>query len=703
MPLVCRTLGPGLILGLALAGCPAPEPLPPKPPPRSKVHLRAFTETSPVTALATINGFVFANKGATLERWSGEQVLELSGTHGLPGARVLALAADSKRGWLWIATDGGVGYYDGKRETFEAMPSSPLAIDLGVEAPPPPAPIAPGAGASARPASPHGPVAPAPPVPGAPGLPAPSLPPRAAPPPLALAAAVDGGLWIGHPRGLFYVSAKGGWTSTPIADPINALHAGRDGWLWIGSDRGLIGRDPAGKTFQFGPAQGCEVVTVRWIAAAPGSGVIVVGEDAGGRQRIAIGRGGIWSSYKLSPNVRWNAGTPVGDALVVMTGDGLYAVRAGPAPVPEPLSRDGARLLSVNSRSADVFHIMRLPAALPAGATTLGADDRGLLVGTQELGVARIPLDSRVPLGWLRRAAMLDGAGALTVLCQAKDDCWLATGAPHAWRWHGESFVAAGPPDDVVLAMVRGQHGALYGLHRKPDGRAIEISRIEGETWTPLGIRLETPGPGPEVSFARIAPSGQLWVGLRYRDDGELRPWGIATVDLDLGAVAYHHASLDPGERKLGILPVPVGVVDAAFLGEDEVWMASRQGAVRMTGDQVTVWNEGTQLVSELLNAVAVTAGGLVFVASPDGVGTYDGERWRFPPELRFTTNDLALGADSRLWLATERGVAIYDGKKVRRLDVRRGMVENQVLDITLDELGRVWTRGPHSLAVITP
>jgi len=74
-----------------------------------------------------------------------------------------------------------------------------------------------------------------------------------------------------------------------------------------------------------------------------------------------------------------------------------------------------------------------------------------------------------------------------------------------------------------------------------------------------------------------------------------------------------------------------------------------------------------------------------------------------FAPELRFAVNDLVLDTLGRLWMATERGLAIFDGKRVRRLDVRRGMVENQILDVTLDEFGRVWTRGPHSLAVVTP
>jgi ligand-binding sensor domain-containing protein len=124
---------------------------------------------------------------------------------------------------------------------------------------------------------------------------------------------------------------------------------------------------------------------------------------------------------------------------------------------------------------------------------------------------------------------------------------------------------------------------------------------------------------------------------------------------------------------------------------------------VLLRGDDVTVWNEGNQLESELLSAIAVSPGGVVYVATPDGVGTYDGERWRFPGELRFAVNDLVLARDGRLWMATERGIAIFDGKKVRRMDVRRGLVENQVLDVTVDEFGRVWARGPKSLIMVTP
>jgi len=653
---------------VVIVACSDPPPVVAPTPPRAKVRLRAFTEPTAADAVAALGKDVFVAKGDSLERWRADGTLvELSSQRGLPGRHVLALAPDARRDRVWIVTDGGLSYYDRKSDTLEALPPSPLAAELGLAAP------------------------------------LDDAEPRPLPTVVATAAA-DDGVWIGHSRGLYYASRKGGWSSSPITDPVTALHAGKDGWLWVGTDRGLIGREPSGKTFTVGPTQGCDVVTVRWIAPAPG-GVLVVGEDASGHQRVAIGRSTVWTSFKLSPNTRWLAGAAVGDRLAVLATDGLYAVRAATSATPAPglLRKDEVRLLPAGKGEDAGVVIERLPAAAPAGARSLGSDGVDLLVGTDELGVARQPLDSARPLGWLRRAAMLDRAGSLTVLCQAKDDCWIATGAPRAWRWHGTSFAPAGPVDEVVLGMVRASDGTLYGFHRPADGNTIGLSRIDGETWTPINIRLETPGTGPEVSFAKTAPDGLLWIGLRYRDDGDLRPWGIATIDTTTGAVAYHHQSIDPKERKLGILPVPTTVVDAAFLGDTEVWMASQQGAVRMQGEQVTVWNESSQLESELLNGVAVTSGGLVFVATSDGVGTFDGERWRFTPELRFAVNDLVLDTLGRLWMATERGLAIFDGKRVRRLDVRRGMVENQILDVTLDEFGRVWTRGPHSLAVVTP
>ncbi len=624
--------------------------------------MRVFTETSPVRHVAAVGGVVFIAKAHGLERWTGDDMLVLSGTHGLIGDRVLGLAPDARRSWLWVATDGGLGYYEVASGGFVELPSSTIAASLGLG----------GDGSIAPPAS------------------------------IALAAAVDGGVWVGHARGLHHVSASG-WAPTEISDPVTALYLDAAGGLWIGTTRGLRYRRPDGSVVSIGRAQGCELVAVRAITGAPEGGVMVLGTDDGGTARLAAGSGVTWWTYTLPAGAAWTALTGLGDHTVALSDDGLVAVSR---PLTGTPARDSIKLVPMSATAgvpAPGLRVEPLAARLPGAATVVAAEGNELLVGTSELGVARVALDSLAPRGWLRRAEMLDEAGTLAVHCLGPDDCWIATGAPHAWRWRGEGFEPAGPPEGVVLAITRDADGVLYGLHRTGDHGGIAIARIDGETWVPLGVELKTPGVQSEVSFAQFAPDGLLWVGLRYHDEDSVQPWGVALVDVSLGAVAYHHASGDRRDRARGILPVPVGVVDVAFLGEDQVWMASREGAVRMQGENVKVWNEGSQLESELLSSVAVSAGGLVFVASPEGVGTYDGERWSFPPALHGNVNDLALSADGRLWLATDHGVAIFDGGNLKRIDVRRGLVENEVLDVTLDELGRVWARGPHSLTLITP
>jgi hypothetical protein len=52
--------------------------------------------------------------------------------------------------------------------------------------------------------------------------------------------------------------------------------------------------------------------------------------------------------------------------------------------------------------------------------------------------------------------------------------------------------------------------------------------------------------------------------------------------------------------------------------------------------------------------------------------------------------------------MATERGIAAWDGKKVRRVDTRRGLAENEVLNVALDQFDRVWARGPSSLTLVS-
>jgi len=641
-----------LIALALLAACPHGGDGPHGPAPAKTVRVRAFTEPSPVRLVAALGDYLFTAPAHGLDRWDRNGLaLTLDLGHGAAGDRAVALAADRGRGWLWVATESTVGYYDVAHQTFTEVPPPPKLIGLDL--------------ATVR----------------------------------TIAPSTDGGVWIGHGKGLFYVNPAGQWTATPITDPINALYSSDDGWLWLATQTGVIGKKPTGESFRFGHDQGCEIAAARVVARGPGGVVMVIGEDRSGKQEVALGGANGWSSYRVSPDAKWEASAPHGDDVIILGGGRLYRVgnRGGER---RPLTHDGWRMLAT-AGNAPAPIVDPLDVVLPAGAPSVAVWGDDVIVGSHDVGTARIAKGGAGPIAWLRRGAMFDGATSLSVACKHKDDCWVATGARRAWRWRGDGFEPDGPVDQAVLAVVRAPSGDVYALHRSGDAKKITISKVEDE-WKELAT-LETPGDHPEVSFARFSPGGLLWVGLRYHQGKEERPWGVALVDVALGAVAYHHASNDQREVKKGILPVPIGAVDGAFMDEDEIWFATSEGVARLAGKKVTIWNEANGLDSEIVRAIAASPGGIVFAGTGNGVGEYDGEKWVFPKELAFPVNDLGLAGDGRLWLATERGVALYDGKRVKRLDVRRGLIENEIEDVALDAFGRVWARGPGSITLISP
>ena len=106
---------------------------------------------------------------------------------------------------------------------------------------------------------------------------------------------------------------------------------------------------------------------------------------------------------------------------------------------------------------------------------------------------------------------------------------------------------------------------------------------------------------------------------------------------------------------------------------------------------------------AELARAITITQDGIVIVGTGAGAAVWDGKAWSFPPALQFEINDLVATHNGQVWMATERGIAAWDGKKVRRVDTRRGLAENEVLDVAADQYDRVWARGPGSLHARQP
>lgn len=614
--------------------------------------------------LASAGSFVFVGTERDLERWDDKGgMIPLSSEYGLAGRQIVALAPDADRRLVWVLTDASLGHYDASAEVYreQISPPSSMGIDFAAIAKD---------GAS-------------------------------------MASAQGGGVWIGTASGLLYVSAQGGWMSTGIKEPIRALARDRANWLWVATTSGLVVRKPTGETLRLGGTHGFTIAEPRILVEMANDRMLVIGADEAGNERLAVGAQTQWTTYRALPDAKWSAAARRGSGAVVMGGERVYRLMPASTGTVRPLSRDGMRLVPVAGGSVD-WVIDPLDVVTPPGATSIGAaaGDQ-LLIGTRDLGTARYRDGDVRPSDWLRRREMFRDAQTLSVACARAQDCWIATGARSAWRWNGDRFVAAGP-DQIVNAVVRDPAGPVYALHRSPSEKTIKLSRIEDKAWTQIPkVALATPGDAPEVAFARFASTGQLWVGLRYRDGEERRSHGIAIVELETGKVAYHRTEtadtiVDKKAKKPKMLPVPLGVVDGDVRG-DTAWFATTEGIARLSkSGEVKLWTEADELRSEIARAVTIAPNGHVIVATGAGAARWEGKTWDFPAALRFDINDVAATRNGQVWMATERGIAAWDGQKVRRVDVRRGLAENNILDIAVDQFDRVWARGPGSLTLIS-
>ncbi|WP_428263531.1 hypothetical protein [Haliangium sp.] len=643
-----------LSLVLLATGCPrTPTPQDQSGP---SERVSSFSEGSPVRALIAIPPHVFTASASGLDRWHLDtgQNLQLSAEHGLPGDRVESIAYEPSRSWLWIATEAGLTRYENQSGSFAEIPPPPQVLGL---------------------------------------LPLTEV---------VVEPAGDGGVWLGHPRGLYYTNPGGQWTETPIRDRVTALHRSRDGWLWIGTDTGLIALRPEGESYRYDKSQGCDLVQVTQIVTAPDDVPLVIGDNAEGQQRIAFLFDKRCVTYRSQPGERWLSASPRDGALLILTERRLYSL--GP---PSEDSAPGGLRLTPEAWAADTTPVAS-PAriapidglAVPPGARLVAGTPGEILVGTRSLGAAR--LSPGRPVTWLRRSELVDDASLLTVACRAPTDCVLGTGN-RGWHFDGTAFTLVPRSGGIIVAFARSPEGEIYAVVRTAAENQLVVERIDADSWNRVaGATVETPGIRSEVGFTRFAPDGTLWIGLGYRDDdGTYEPFGVAHIDVSKGSVSYHRKRRRR-RRQRGSLPIPPAVTDVTFL-DQESWLASPEGAVRVRGDEVEIFKEKDGLATELVRGIAASPGGLVFIASRVGVGAYDGERWTYPPSLDSPVNDVEVTPDGRLWMATKRGLIVYDGADTHRITVGEGLLENQLDEVAIDHHGRVWVRGSQGISLIEP
>jgi hypothetical protein len=663
----------------ALAGCPAPPQLQSTPtaPPKTFTasRIRSFADSFPVTAIADSATTLFVGTTHGLIRWEGGRYNVLTQKDGLPADRITAVAVDGG-GAVWLATARGLSR--GLRNVWSNYAPAPVGGFL-----------------------------------------------------TGLIPSSDGKtVWAGGPEGLARLRS-GRWERFFADTGVTALAPGPGGTVWVGTSGAGVLRIARGgdRLERFGPGHGCETDVVRGLVAVAET-VLVVGEGQGG-PRAALFDGQRFHSYTLTaPSVlEWAA--RAGAKTLLGAGDRAYElVRGEPSPAapvkltplpaaaspaapprpialkadaPSSLLDDGATpakaaaapVAALPGAVAPALSAVESAVRLPDGITTVAGSERGLLVGTRFLGASRVEND--VPR-LFRVDDLAANAVRLTVACiKGGGDCFFATGATRAWRFDGQAFDVANidpEPGSRVLAVVIDGHGDVLAIHRGAEDRALRISRVEDNRWTPVGIQaVQVPVGAPELNFAAFAPDGHLWVGLRYIDkDGDARDFGAHEIALDSGKVFSHRE-------------IPTDVVAMFFRARNEAWFATRSGAARLLDGKVRVFTENDGMESDITRDIAPGADGNVLVATGRGTGRFDGARWTFPRLGAFyhRANALAHDAHGNVFIGTDKGLFCVGACAPDAIDTRRGLLADDVVDLSVDSRNRVWVLTAKGINIVEP
>jgi hypothetical protein len=680
------------IVGLALlvAGCHPATRTPGDGVPRRTFtgqKVRSFTDTFAVTSIADSPTHLWVGTAHGLLRWdvAAGKYSVLTTKDGLPADKITAVAVDGQGG-VWVATPKGLARAN--KSGWQSVSAPPVGDFL-----------------------------------------------------TGLQPTADGrALWAGGPEGLARLHG-GKWERYLRDVGVTALVAAPNGAVWVGtSGRGVLRITKSNDHIEaWGTAQGCEVDVVRGLAASD-HGVLVVGDGPGG-PRAAWFDGERFYSYAVdSPQVlEWAARS--GAKMLIGAGENAWELQPMdiPADAPDPAPEGPVKLKPTQpatlravrgvalkpdmpssaleepatgkflpSQRAPHFDTAAAGFHMPDGVTAVGPSERGLLVGTRFLGAQRIEN------GVVRSFRMSDlsaGAERIAVACKTNQECYLATGGTKAWRFDGAVFdVAAVDPEpgSRVLAVLRDPKGAVLAIHRGNGKGAsnLRMSTVDDGRWMPVAMQdVAVPNGPPLLNFAAFSPDGRLWVGLRYQEKtGEGDDYGAAEIEVDSGQVVYHRESNLDEKTTFGVA-LPTNMVAMYWRSAHEAWFATRSGAARMLDGKVKVFTPNEGLESDLVNDIDSGPHDEVWVATDRGTGRYDGTHWVFPRLGAFymKASSLAHDKDDHHFIGTEKGLFCVGDCDPDGIDTKRGLLDDSVLDLTVDPRGRVWVLTGKGISIVEP
>ena len=131
----------------------------------------------------------------------------------------------------------------------------------------------------------------------------------------------------------------------------------------------------------------------------------------------------------------------------------------------------------------------------------------------------------------------------------------------------------------------------------------------------------------------------------------------------------------------------------------ENMWIAAKEGLFRFNNEQELLLpvypSEADKSWAPKNIAGIASANGTLWFASPQGVGSFDGENWTLYtgteglPYNKFTC--VAAGGDGAVWFGTEKGAIRFDDEHWSYRQGQRWLPDDKVNDIAVDKNGNAW------------
>ncbi|MCL5998484.1 MAG: CHAT domain-containing protein [Chloroflexi bacterium] len=524
----------------------------------------------------------------------------------LVGNDVQSLALD-RAGNLWVATTGGVAYYDRGEDTWQQWRSLDFLAPYE---------------------EPH-----------------------------AIAVAPDGIVWLTTSDGVYrYVPATGLWqrfAPERLRDSDLPLWIDPGGRIWFGATR-------------YDPQTGEWLTVTSRDGLASNDVRAVWGDQAGavwfatkfGVSRLADGRwqtftaadgltgtntilitgdedGNIWAATLSGviqySNGAWQAVLPwQGSGLI---GRALYAIGAGRLWVVDPNGAlyflEGGSWQAVEVANGELAGLLSAVVEGPQGELWVGSK-QGLAHRAADGPWSRINTTESTDRDHRVNAIWGDGAGTV----------WIATdhglsryaSAGNAWRRYSTSD---GLLADNILDIWGDTAGNIW------IAQANGISKFDGTTWDTM------PDTGLPVSNVN-----SIWVGTE----------GMIWVATDAGPACWDGTQWQPPP----VGPESSGEVRDLWSANDGLWVVAEHAIRRFDGKQWQTLTTIEGFPASRFHHIWSDGQGTAWVGGADGLVRIDGNRWRtFPPEVALGgILDLWGRNADDIWAVTDSGVAHFDGQQ---------------------------------------